>query len=114
MHASERLKLFQTGNPIDWQSGHGGFLSGTQHSRRLDDHIPRRRETLGRKLPQTAQRIAGKIPAMRALLDNRPLRRRAEALPHFHELPREQPSEERADAHVRDEIAAPSDRRAAG
>src|SRR6187402_911818 len=64
-----------------------------------------------RELAQAIEDIRREITAVGALLDDGKIRRFTEALPHLRELPGEQSPEERADAHVREEIAAAPDAR---
>src|SRR2546423_601483 len=88
--------------------GHG------EQRTRFDEMIFRGSETIAREFAQSREYVRGEVAAMRSLLDDDKGLQAVEPLPHFRELPREQPPEEWTDAHVRKEVARAPDRSAPG
>ena len=116
MHAGERLQLRERRMPRDFHPGECAerfLLPPAQRIERFDNRIADRIEELPGVRARGVEHVAREVAVVGTLLDDAEFIGLPEPLPHFGELRREQFSEQRADAHIREKIAVPADRGAA-
>src|SRR5215468_2011310 len=85
-------------------------LSLLQNRKWLHDSVAQNCEEFRRALLRRFQNVARELSIVRTLLDNHEIVDLPEPLPDFGKLRGQESSEERADTHVREVIAVPSDR----
>ena len=111
MDAHEGLQRIAPFNPVaKWFQSLR--LSLLQNWKWLDYSVAQSFEEFRRALLQRFENVARELPIMRALLDNHEVVDFAESLPDFRELRAQQVPKQRADTHVGEIIAFPSNRAA--
>src|SRR5678816_2112362 len=109
MDAGEGFEFREAVAPLHLQIVKRVHLCVPQNREWLDDDVTSRLEAGGGELAQRFEGVGRELAAMRALFDDRPARWCPKPFPHFGKLSRQQTPEERAHAHIGEEVAAPSD-----